>query len=34
LKVTEGVCCVGCKHCHLLEAGAVVEEREALEVMA
>jgi hypothetical protein len=34
LKVTEGACCVGCKHCHLLEAGVVVEEREALEVIA
>jgi hypothetical protein len=21
LKVTEGVCCLGCRHCHLLEAG-------------
>ena len=36
LKVTEGACCVGCKHCHLLEAGMVVveEKRDALEVMA
>ena len=31
LKVTEAVCCTGCRHCHLLEAGT---RRQALEVPA
>ena len=31
LKVTEAVCCTGCRHCHLLEAGTG---RHALEVPA
>jgi len=29
--VTEAVCCTGCRHCHLLEAGTV---KETLEVPA
>jgi hypothetical protein len=28
LKLTEAVCCVGCRHCHLLEAGIRQEELE------
>jgi hypothetical protein len=28
LKVTEAVCCTGCRHCHLLEAGTVKHEFE------
>ena len=31
LKVTEAVCCTGCRHCHLLEAGT---RKHALEVSA
>jgi hypothetical protein len=35
LKVTEGVCCVGCKHCHLLEASvAMTPQEEVMEVPA
>ncbi len=30
LKVTEAVCCTGCRHCHLLEAGAY--RKDAIEV--
>ena len=35
LKVTEGVCCVGCKHCHLLEdcAGGVAAGQENQNMM-
>lgn len=34
LKVTEGVCCVGCKHCHLLEPGIAVSDGKSREVVA
>ena len=34
MKATEGVCCTGCRHCHLLEAGAQRQEKEAMEVTA
>ena len=30
LKATEAVCCIGCRHCHLLEAGVVKQELEVL----
>ena len=30
LKITESVCCVGCKHSHLLEAGSAVVRQEAM----
>jgi len=30
MKVTEGVCCIGCKHTHLLELGSAPVRREAL----
>lgn len=28
LKITEAVCCVGCRHCHLLEASVLQQEME------
>ena len=34
LKATEAVCCVGCKHCHLLEACITVADTEATGVVA
>jgi hypothetical protein len=36
LKVTEGVCCAGCKHCHLLEPSVVVAapQEEVIKVPA
>ncbi len=30
MKVTEGVCCVGCKHTHVLELGSAPARREGL----
>jgi len=30
-KITEGACCVGCKHCHLLEPGIPVSDAESRE---
>jgi hypothetical protein len=34
LKVTEAVCCVGCKHCHLLEPSITVTAQESIGVVA
>jgi hypothetical protein len=34
LKVTEGVCCVACKHCHLLEACGAAVNQNAIGVPA
>jgi hypothetical protein len=35
LKVTEAVCCIGCKHCHLLEPSVVAaQQEEVMEVPA
>ena len=34
LKATEAVCCVGCKHCHLLEPSIIVTANESIGVVA
>lgn len=34
LKVTEGVCCVGCKHCHVLEPCIATADAESMGVVA
>jgi len=34
LKATEAVCCVGCKHCHLLEPSMTVAAQESIGVVA
>jgi hypothetical protein len=34
LKVTEAVCCIGCKHCHVLEPCIATADAESLGVVA